>query len=297
MPNFEGKLVSFAPLTPQSVMLPSGVTLNYVRAGRGPVVIMIHGAMGDYRSWGPQWDAFTAKYDCVSYSRRYSFPNPNPMEVRDHSALVEAVDLEQLMDALKIDEAILLGSSYGGFTALAAALRMPDRVRAIVAVEPPMMRYAERTDTGGPVVADFLRAHAHPARDAFARGDNEEGARLLTGGIVGKVASHLPAHVMQQRMQNIDGARSLALSDDEFPWLEPEALAALTQPILLMSGENTALVHAEIFKAVTAAMPQAEALIAPDSGHSVSRQNPDFFNATALAFLADAGMESAPEVA
>lgn len=275
---------------PDFVTLRNGIQLGYVREGRGPVLIMIHGAMGDYRSWGPQWAPFTAQFDCISYSRRYSYPNPNPMEVRDHSALVEAEDLEGLMDAFGIDQAIIVGSSYGGFTALAMALRAPERVKAIVAVEPPMMRYAEMTAAGAAVVKAFKAASADPAREAFARGDNEMGVRLLTGGIVGKAPSAVPAHVMEQRMQNLDGARSLALSDDEFPWLEPAKLAAITQPVLLLSGANTALIHAEIFAAVSAAMPQAQTVVVPDSGHSVSRQAPEAFNRLALAFLAEAGL-------
>lgn len=51
-------------------------------------------------SWEAQWDAFTANYNCVTYSRRYSFPNRNDMPSPDHSALDEAQDLRLLLDAL-----------------------------------------------------------------------------------------------------------------------------------------------------------------------------------------------------
>lgn len=271
------------PFTP--VLLPNGIELNYVRAGVGPSLVFIHGAMGDWRACAPQWEAFTSRFDCISYSRRYSHPNPNPMETRSHNALVDAQDLESLLDALGIAQAILVGSSYGGFTALAMALRAPDRVRAVISVEAPMMRYALKSQEGAKVARAFLEASALPARDAFERGDDAAGVALLTGGIVGKAVRDIPAAVMERRMLNAKAARSLALSDDEFPWLEPSDLAALPMPVMLLSGAQTAPVHDAIFTAVAAAMPQAQVHKVDGAGHSVNQQAPERFNRLVLDFL------------
>lgn len=282
--------LSLQDLEPKAVKIRNGMELNYVRSGRGPQLIFIHGAMGDWRAWAPQWEAFTEHFDCVSYSRRYSHPNPNPMNTRSHNALVDAEDLEGLMDALGIDEAVLVGSSYGAFTALAMAVRAPDRVRAVAGVEAPMMRYAKQTEAGAKIVRAFLETSADPARAAFERGDDEEGVRILTGGIIGRRPADVPAHVMERRMQNMQAARSLALSDDEFPLIPSEALAGLQMPVLLMSGAETAPVHAAIFAAVTEAMPHARTRIIDGSGHGVSQQQPAKFNAEVLDFLADNGL-------
>ncbi len=277
--------MNFLDQTPTPVRLSNDIELNYVRKGTGPTVIFIHGAMGDWRSWAPQWAAFEEQFDCISYSRRYSYPNPNPMQSRQHNALVDAEDLEGLMDALKIEKAILVGSSYGGFTALAMGLRAPNRVQAIVSVEAPMMRYAHKTTEGAEIADAFLKASALPAREAFEAGDDEGGVMILTGGIVGKNPKDLPPKLLERRMQNAKAARSLALSDDEFPLLEEEALAALPMPVFLLSGANTAPVHAAIFKSVCAAMPQAKTKIVADSGHSVSQQQSEVFNSEVLTFL------------
>ncbi len=86
-------------------------------------------------------------------------------------------------------------------------------------------------------------------------------------------------------MQNVDAARSLALSDDEFPMLDAKTIGNLPMPILLMSGANTAPVHAAIFSAVSAAMPRAHVRIVKDSGHSVSQQQPEAFNWEVFGFL------------
>ena len=279
--------MDLAELTPKAVALPNGVTLNYVRAGQGDPLVFIHGAMGDWRSWAPQWEAFTAIYDCISYSRRYSFPNPNTMPSPDHGALVEAEDLRLFMDALGIDRAILVGSSYGGFTALALGLAAPKRVAAIVAVEPPMMRYAEMDEDGAAVASNFREMTVLPSRKAFERGDDAEGTRILTEGIAERNGQRRtpPPEVLKGRLQNALAARMLALSSDEFPLLPPAGLAAMPMPVLLLSGRETAPVHAAIFRNVVRHMPRARSRIIEGSGHSVSRQQPEQFNKAVLDFL------------
>lgn len=279
--------MDIADIPPKPVELPTGATLNYIRDGAGDPLVFIHGAMGDYRSWRPQWTHFTTRFDCISYSRRYSFPNPNELTTHDHNALVDAADLEALLDALSLDSSILVGSSYGGFTALAMAARAPERVKAVVSVEAPMMRYAALTEEGTLISEAFLESAARPARAAFIRGDDVEGVRLLTGGISGRAPEAIPAAVLDRRMTNVRAARSLALSDDEFPWIEPERLAALPMPILLMSGAETAPVHAAIFRNLCTAMPQAKVRIIPRSGHSVSQEQAEQFNSEVMAFLAE----------
>ena len=191
--------MAFEDLVPTAVNLPNSVVLNYVREGNGRPLIFIHGAMGDWRAWGQQWTVFSQAFDCISYSRRYSYPNPNRMASPDHNALVDAEDLRLFMAELGLSSAILVGSSYGGFTALALATTAPDLVDAVVAVEPPMMKYASMDDDGAAVAAAFRQATIVPARDAFERGDDLDGTLILTTGIVardGKSATP-PAHIMK----------------------------------------------------------------------------------------------------
>jgi pimeloyl-ACP methyl ester carboxylesterase len=55
--------------------------------------------------------------------------------------------------------------------------------------------------------------------------------------------------------------------------------------VLLMAGRNTPAIHAEIFRNLCAAMPQARRTWIDHSGHSTSADNPAMFNATVLEFL------------
>lgn len=281
---------TLAPLeshTPVAVKLAHGVELHHVTAGTGTPLVFVHGAMGDWRSWAPQWPAFVSRYRCTSYSRRYSHPNRNDMPSPDHSALLEAEDLLALLDALDIQQAVLVASSYGAFTALALAVAHAQRVAAIVAVEPAMLCYADRSEAGRAEHARFRAQVIEPANAAFRAGDDATAAALMTGGINGAHANVNQGAAFERRLQNVRAMRMLALSSNEFPLLPPAQLAALSMPVLLMSGQDTPPIHAHTFANVVAAMPQARVAVVPGAGHGVARDQPDRFNALALAFLSE----------
>lgn len=275
----------FESLEPRPWRLSNGVELHTVREGAGSPLVLIHGAMGDWRSWGAQWPVLTARFDCIAYSRRYSHPNRNAMPSPDHGAFHEAEDLRLLLEAMGIARATLVGSSYGGFVALALAVRHPERVRAVVAVEPPMMKYAERSATGAPVAREFRQRVIAPAREAFAAGDDLRASQIMTAGIGGGGAPAPGSEAMRRRMQNMQAMRMLTLSSDEFPWISPEELQALPMPVMLLSGGHTPPVHAAIFDGVCEAMPQARRHKVAGSGHSVSREQPEVFNRLVMEFV------------
>jgi len=276
-------------LRPVRTRLPGGVELHHVQAGAGAPLVFIHGVMGDWRSWTPQWDDFTARYTCLSYSRRYNHPNRNDMPSPDHSALVDAQDLLGLLDALGWQRPVLVGSSYGAFTALAFAVAHPARVRAVVASEPPMLRYADFTDEGRAIRAAFRRDVVEPANACFRAGDDDAAARIMTGGISGAGSAAATPAGMASRLQNVRAMRMLALSSDEFPLLAPEDLAALPMPVLLLAGECTEPIHDATFRNICAAMPNARTARIPGAGHATGRDAPEAFNRTVLEFLSGLG--------
>lgn len=61
----------------------NGADLAYVEMGSGDPLVFIHGSVGDYRTFVPQFEAFAQHYRIVSYSRRFHPPNvwtdPDPV--------------------------------------------------------------------------------------------------------------------------------------------------------------------------------------------------------------------------
>lgn len=277
--------------TSKRTVLPDGLEFHYVESGQGLPLIFLHGVLGDWRTWAPQWPTFVPHFRCISYSRRYNWPNRNTCAQTDHSAFVEADDLAKLMDVWHTGQSVLVGSSYGAYTALALAVRHPDKVRALVLLEPPMLRWADFSASGQEARANFERNVREPARDAFLAGDTDRGVRLLTGGIVGtQVMGQLPTQAMDRRLQNAESIRMLTLSTDEFPMIEPADVRAIKVPVLLLAGEQTPAIHNEVFLNLCAGMPQARIARISSAGHGAARDNPVEFNRVTQSFLMEAGL-------
>lgn len=277
---------AFEQLQLQRAELPDRRNFHFVEAGSGSPLVFVHGVLGDWRAWAPQWSDFNTRFRCIAYSRRMSVPNLGNQFGPDHSAKVEAEDLLDLLAVWQAKPAIIVGSSYGAFTALAAALREPASIRALVLVEPPMLRWADFTEEGRLIKARFDKEIREPALLALKRGDDAYAVALLTEGIVGasKLAS-MPPQVLARRLENVAAFRAQALSTDEFPFLDPEAVQALRIPTLLLAGEQTPPIHDVVFRTLVKTMTQAEHARIPSAGHSASRDNPKDFNQKVLAFL------------
>lgn len=272
--------------------LPGGLEFHHVEAGRGHPLVLLHGVLGDWRTWAPQWEALTPHFRTIAYSRRYNAPNRNQhVPSPDHSALVEAQDLAGLLPRWQAEPAILVGASYGAYTALAFALAHPQRVRALVLLEPPMLSWAEFSDEGRAERERFEREIRLPARAAFLAGQTERAVRLLTQGIAGNGAPvPLSEEAMRRRFENEASIRLLTLSSDEFPLLAPDAVRVLPVPTLLLRGERTPAVHRVVFDNLCAVMTQAQVATIPAAGHAAARDNPAAFNARVLDFLRALGL-------
>jgi len=99
-----------------------GVELHYIEQGQGEPLILLHGGQGDYRSWEPQMKVLSPQFRVISYSRRYNYPNNNPLTAKYHSAYTEADDLAAFIRKLKLGRVHLVGTSIGAFTALVLAV-------------------------------------------------------------------------------------------------------------------------------------------------------------------------------
>lgn len=277
--------------TLRRTVLPDGLEFHHVEAGQGTPLIFLHGVLGDWRTWAPQWPAFVPQFRCIAYSRRYNWPNRNDRPQPDHSAFVEADDLARLMDVWHTGPAVLVGSSYGAYTALSLAVRHPDKVRALVLLEPPMLRWADFSDAGRREREIFESEVREPARQAFLAGDTIRGVLLLTGGIVGRTAlGGLSAQSISRRLENAASIRMLTLSTDEFPMIEPQQVLGVKVPTLLLAGEQTPPIHNEVFRNLCAVMTQAHTDRISDAGHGAARDNPQVFNRVTRSFLEEVGL-------
>jgi pimeloyl-ACP methyl ester carboxylesterase len=271
------------------VVVNDGIEIHYAEAGEGPPLVFVHGGMGDWQAWAPQWADFTARYRCITYSRRFSSPNRNTLSSTDHSVRAEARDLELLLDRWNAAPAYVVGTSYGAYTALQMALSAPGKVRALALTEAPVLPFADRIPGGRQVREAFQRDVIRPADEAFRAGDIERAIALLTVGINGSGPGEAAtAEGRERRMRNAQAMRALALSTEAYPALDEELLRTFTVPTLLLTGEDTMPVHRVTTQALKGLLPRAPLKVVPGCGHGVHRDNPSAFNRTVLEFFEQA---------
>ena len=117
--------------------LPGGrtLTLSGEESGSGPPVVLMHGLSATRRNVVQGSRLLPRQgHRVVSYDARgHGASSPAPGDYA-YSSLVD--DLWAVMDDRGIDRAVLVGSSMGAATAVAAALERPERVAALVLITP-----------------------------------------------------------------------------------------------------------------------------------------------------------------
>ena len=263
----------------------NGVELHYIEKGRGEPLVLLHGGTGDYRSWNPQVEALAPDFRVISYSRRYHYPNQNPLNITNHSAHVEADDLAAFLKRLQLKKVHLVGQSYGAFTALMFAIKHPEMVRTLVLSEPPVHQLIRSSSDGEAVYQDFMARTWRPAAEAFRRGEDRRASEILALGISGIKTSDLPPAVQAARAQNPLSMKSLALSSDPFPNISGEELKRLKMPVLILTGENTVRIHELVNRELARLLPNAKEVMVPKSRHGTPSENPQAFNEAVREFL------------
>ena len=268
----------------------NGVELHYVERGRGEPLILLHGGQGDYRSWAPQMDEFSKSFRVISYSRRYNYPNDNPLTSSYRSADTDAEDLAALIRRLRLGRVHLVGTSAGALAALALAVKHPGMVRSMVLAEPPVHRWAKDDPRGEALYREFMATIWEPAAAAFKSGDDEAAMRSLVDGFGGAGRfDRLTPEARAVAMQNSRFFKAATSSPDPFPEMPKEEVRRLKMPVLIVTGENTIPLHRFVNGELARLLPKAGRATIPRAGHGSARENPQAFNEAVAKFLKERG--------
>lgn len=264
----------------------NGTTLHYVEQGEGEPVVLVHGTLGDYRSWELQMEPFAERYRTISYSRRYHHPNRCVGDETDYSAALHADDLAALLDGLGLESAHVVGNSYGAYTALFLASRHPERVRSMVLGEPPVLPLLDDDEEGQPLRADFLAKVWEPAAEVLDEGRMEEGVRLFVDGAVADGAyDSFPAPVQELIMDNACELKAETASPEFWTDVNCAEVAEVDTPALVMTGVDSRRMFQVIADHLSRCLPDAELVTLPETTHELTSDNPDAYNETVLRFL------------
>jgi len=183
----------------------------------------------------------------------------------------DAGDVLALLDELGVDSTAVIGSSYGGYVALQAASRQPERFSRLVLMAPP---------ADDVVPDDDFRALSREEDRLLEAGDVEGATELMVqwlGPEADDEARDL-IRVMQKRAFELQ----LAAGDvDNDEW----EVGGITAPVKLFTGAHDFRFFTDCARHLTGILPNVEHTELAWAGHLPSLERPDEMTATIRAVL------------
>jgi esterase len=245
------------------------IRLYYEEDGSGTPIALIHGTSSDADIWGPAKAELARQGRVIAYDRRGCTRSERPEPYAATSVSEQADDAAALLAALDAIPAVVVGRSYGGTIALDLATRYPDRVRALVLLEPGAFPLA-------PEVRPFMEGTADRVRRAVA----EHGVGAVAEAVL-RVVLHdegweaLPAGTKARLAEN--GPAILAEMSERIDLIDPaeyaRRLAQITQPTLVVAAASSPPPFRQMTDRLTSALPNARQVVV-EGGHLITPADP-----------------------
>jgi non-heme chloroperoxidase len=266
------------------------VTLAYTDDGTGRPIVLIHGYTAPAAAWAFTIDALLENgYRAITLDRRSHGLSETPaygQRMARHGR-----DIGEFLEHLGLADATLVGASMGGNAIWAYVDQYgSDRVRAVVIVDqtPKMLNSADWP-------YGFYGYDADNAGTLFAAGVPETGR----GRTVDKSTPQLIRLVERlggpPAFRDGTAAETLGLLSDHAVQDWRDVVARIPRPVLMMAARESQVWPYEHAAAAVADNPYGRAVIVEDSGHAISLDQPDAFNAILLDFLHETETSSTRE--
>ena len=169
----------------------AGDTLFYKVTGEGTPLLLIAGGGGDGDLYLPLADALADSFMIITYDRR-----ANARSSMNHpdqfSVFQQAEDAVAILDAVGIQDAYVFGNSSGAVIALEMVRRFPERVKGVIAHEPPLAKVH-------PVADKWRRFFKSCYQASFGRGGASWAASKFLFGIEVPVWQMISAQLSAQK--------------------------------------------------------------------------------------------------
>ena len=268
-----------------------GYEMAYVENGSGRPVIMVHGALTDYRSWSAQMEPLGRSNRAIAVSLRHYFPERWDGKGGNFSWKQHVADTVAFIKALNAGPVDLIGHSRGGLVAFEIARAQPSLLRSLILAEPGLIL----DETGfGAALQDNAAARAAANERAtriksvlhrFEGGDIDGGLEVFIDAVSGagswKSLTEAQRQIFQDNAWTIKG-----MEDEERRPVNCRELEALNMPVLLVGGEKSPARYGQILTVIEPCLKQRERVTIPNASHGMHRMNPAAFNSSVVEFLA-----------
>lgn len=246
--------------------------LRAVRAGAGATIVLLHGYGESLIAWRAVFDRLAHRADVVALDLPGFGLSSKPASGYSTDSL--AADVLRALDALGIERAVLVGHSLGGAVAAAASIAAPERVRALVLIDPAVVtspRLDEAVRRLKTAIAEYeiLRPRLTSPHDRawLAEPDSESTAYTTAGD------------------STYRAALQAVLREFDFGYLSAGRSQLVRAPTLLIWGEFDQLIPLELGEALVRELPNARLEIVRRSWHRPHVERPDDVAALIVQFL------------
>ena len=147
-----------------------GVKIHYVTAGKGPLVVLIHGFPDFWYSWRAQMPELAKHFQVVAIDTRGYNLSDKPQGVDNYKMPKLIADIDAVVRHFKQDKVIIVGHDWGGIQAWTYAMTFPDKVQKLVILNLPHPRGLARELANNPQQqknSAYARTFQQP--DGFAK--------------------------------------------------------------------------------------------------------------------------------
>ena len=270
-----------------SVRTPKAGRISTVTAGSGPPVLCLHGLGGTKASFLTTLAALADDHRVIAIDFPGFGDSDKPLLAPYDAPWFAAVAIE-VLDALEIDRADLVGNSMGGRVAIEAGLAHPDRVIRLALLSPALAWLRERRLRwllAAPLPKlGLIQPAPRAVTEAIVR-------RLVPGGSEGWSAAgvdeFLRSYLTRRgRVAFYEAARNIYLDEphgEEGLW---SRLEELSPDSLFVWGRNDQLVPIAFMKHVERVLPAARH-VELDCGHVPQMEAPEETHRAIREFFAE----------
>ena len=115
----------------------NGVRIHYIEAGKGPLVVMIHGFPDFSYTWRHQMDGLKDRYRVVAIDQRGYNLSDKPEGVESYDMRFLVADVVAVIEHLGEEKATIVGHDWGGVVAWNVAFNEPQVVEKLIILNLP----------------------------------------------------------------------------------------------------------------------------------------------------------------
>ncbi|MBX2914117.1 MAG: alpha/beta fold hydrolase [Cyclobacteriaceae bacterium] len=259
-------------------ILVNEVEISYLQTGAANALplLFIHGFPFNKLMWTNQLETLKDKYRCIAYDiRGYGQSQAGD---KDFSMDLFGDDLLAFLDALKIKKAVVCGLSMGGYIALNAIQKQPERFAALLLVDTqcgadtPEGR-DKRMKTIAFIKKNGLEIYAEESlKKLFATSSFQSHKQQVQ--FIHETILNTPAEVICRTLQ--------ALADRKESC---SYLPKVKTPVCVIVGSEDKITPPTVAQKMTDAVNRAQLNVIEASGHLTNLEQPVAFNKVVMDFV------------